>query len=333
MTHSAILKELKAKKYAPVYFLQSDESYFIDEVVSYIEEKVLDEGEKSFNQVVLYGKETNFKQIMDQARQFPMMASHRVVIVKEAQEMSSFEQLTSYIDQPSEQTILVLAYKHKSLDKRKKKIWSALKKNAIILETKKIYDNQIPAHIVDIAKSKKLVISPKVAQVMAENLGASLSKINNEINKLSLNLEPGTEVTLEHVENYVGISKDYNIFEFQKALGQREKTKAYKISEYFARNSKSHPIQMHVGSLYNYFCKLLIAKKYERADNRTFAAKVKINPFFAGEYKNAAKNYTLLQIRNGLEQVHVMDKKSKGLSGRNNENLGIYQEFLFRLFN
>ncbi len=333
MNHTQILKDLKAKKYAPVYFLQSDEPYFVDQVSDYIEKHVLDEGSKAFNQVVLYGKETDFKQVMDQARQFPMMASHRVVIVKEAQEMSTLEKLTDYIAQPSDQTILVLAHKHKKVDKRKKKLWKAISDNAVVLETKKIYDNQIPTYIEKIAKEKGLQMSPQVAQILAENLGASLSKINNELDKLSLNLEKNAEVTMELVEKYVGISKDYNIFELQKALGQRDKNKAYKIIQYFAKNTKAHPIQMHVGSLHGYFCKLLVAKKYERADNRTFASKVKVSPFFAQEYKSAAKNYSLEKLKMTLSQVHLMDKQSKGVDSRNQTTLGIYQQFLFQLFN
>jgi len=333
LNHTQILKDLKAKKYAPVYFLQSDESYFVDQVSDYIEKNVLDEGEKAFNQVVLYGKETDFKQVMDQARQFPMMASHRVVIVKEAQEMSTLEKLTDYIAQPSDQTILVLAHKHKKVDKRKKKLWKAISDNAVVLETKKIYDNQVPSYITKISNEKGLQMSPRVAQVLAEHLGASLAKINNELDKLSLNLEKGTEVNLEHIEQYVGISKDYNVFELQKAIGKRDKSKAYKIINYFSKNAKAHPIQMHVGSLYSYFCKLLVAKKYERADNRTFAAKVKVSPFFADEYKSAARNYSSTQLQKALSLIHVMDKQSKGVDSRNQTTLGIYQQFLFQIFN
>lgn len=333
MNHTAILKDLKAKKYAPVYFLQSEEPYYIDLIVNHIENEVLDEGEKSFNQVVMYGKETDFKQIVDQAMQFPMMASHRVVIVKEAQELSTITELAGYISKPSDQTILVLAHKHKKLDKRKKAIWKALNENAVILETKKIYDNQVPALIMKMAEEKQLKINSQVAAVIAENIGASLSKINNEISKLALNLKPGTEVTAEHVETYVGISKDHNIFELQKAIGMRDKNKAYRIIQYFDRNKKAHPIQAHVGALYNYFSKLFVAKKYQNADNRTFASKVKVSPFFADEYKRAAKNYDLTQLKTAFALVHELDKKSKGVGSRNNSNLGMYQEFLFRLFN
>ena len=195
-TYKAILKDLKAKKYAPVYFLMSEEPYFTDLVTEHIENNILDEGERSFNQVVMYGKETHFKQVLDQARQYPMMAPHRVVIVKEAQELSGLDKLEGYFAQPSPQTILVLAYKHKKLDKRKK-VWKTIKANAVVLEGKRIYENKIPNHIISMGSEEGLQISPKIAQVIAENLGTQLSKIANELKKLSLNLESGTAVISE----------------------------------------------------------------------------------------------------------------------------------------
>jgi len=332
MDHLSIIKDLKKKEYAPVYFLHGDEPYFIDEVVNYIEKNVLNEGERSFNQVVLYGKETDFKQVLDQARQFPMMASHRVVIIKEAQSMRSMDELASYFSKPSPQTLLVVAHKYKSIDKRKKKLWSAIKENAVILESKKLYDNKIPPYIVNLAKTQKLSIDNKTAFVIAEHLGNDLSKISNEIDKLALNLEEGTSVTIDHVQEHIGISKDYNIFEFQKSLGQKNKEKAYRIVKYYDQNKKAHPIQMTVGSLYGYFQKLFIAKKYERGDDRTFASKLKVNPFFAGEYKQAARNYTVPQVKRAFKLLHEMDKKSKGIGTRRATDLGIYQEFLYQLF-
>jgi len=330
--HLSIIKALKKKEYAPIYFLHGDESYFIDEVVDYIEKNILDEGEKAFNQVVLYGKETDSKQVLDQARQFPMMSSHRVVVIKEAQSMRSFADLLSYFQNPSQQTILAIAYKHKTFDKRKKKLWTALKENAIVLESKKLYDNQIPAHILKIAKNKKLNIDNQVAYVIAEHLGNDLGKIANELEKLSLNLAPGATVTPDVVQEYIGISKDFNVFEFQKALGQKNKVKAYKIIKYFSENKKAHPIQISIGSLYGYFQKLFIAKKYERSDDRTLASKIRVNPFFAKEYKTAARNYTPQQIMKAFSLLHEMDKKSKGVETRRATDLGIYQEFLFKLF-
>jgi len=331
-TYTAILKDLKAKKYAPIYLLHADDAYFIDVIVDYIEKEVLDEGERSFNQVVLYGKETHFKQILDQAMQFPMMAERRVVIVKEAQELSSMDGMEGYFKNPSEQTLLVLAHKHKKLDKRKK-IYKAIAEHAVILKTKKIYDNQIPAFVMDIAKEKQLRLPTKVAHMIAENLGSNLSKIANELDKLSLNLQPGSEVTLELVEKYIGISKDYNVFELQKAIGNRDKKKAYQITRHFARNSKTHPIQMNIGALYNYFSKLFVAKKYERASKQDLASAVGINPFFVEEYRIAAKNYDLAKLKRAFMEIHKMDMRCKGVDARHMDLMGIYQEFLFKVFN
>ena len=297
-----------------------------------IENNILDEGERSFNQVVMYGKETHFKQVLDQARQYPMMAPHRVVIVKEAQELSGLDKLEGYFAQPSPQTILVLAYKHKKLDKRKK-VWKTIKANAVVLEGKRIYENKIPNHIISMGSEEGLQISPKIAQVIAENLGTQLSKIANELKKLSLNLESGTAVTLDHVQTYIGINKDYNVFELQKAIGTRNKEKAYRIAQYFAGNKKAHPIQMNVGALYSYFSKLLIAKQYERADNGTLAKHLGVNPYIVGEYKSAVRNFDFSQLRKAIYLVHQMDKKSKGIDIKHSDDLGMYQEFLFGVFN
>jgi len=332
LDHKKILADLKNKEYAPVYFLQGEEAYFIDKIVDYIDHNVLTEGEKSFNQVVLYGKETDFKQVVDQAMQFPMMSSHRVVIVKEAQSMTTLDKLETYLNNPSKQTILVLAHKHKKVDKRKKGFWNAVKKNAVIFETKKLYDNQVPQYIIAMAKDNKLSIDNKTAYILSEHLGNNLSKIANEIDKLALNIPAGTTIDANHIQQFVGISKDYNVFELQNALGQKNKTKAYTIIKYLSQNSKANPIQRNIASFFNYFSTLLIAKKYEKSDDRTFASKAKVNPFFAKDYKSAAANYTMEQIKQALKLIHEMDKSSKGVEVRRSTDMGIYQEFLFKLF-
>ena len=331
-THTPILKDLKAKKYAPIYFLQAEEPYFIDVIVQHIEKEVLDEGEKSFNQVVLYGKETNFKQVMDQAMQFPMMAPKRVVIVKEAQEMRDLDKMEAYFKQPAEQTLLVIAHKHKKLDKRKK-AWKALGDNAIILDGKRIYDNKVPGLIQDMARDHGLGMDAKVAHLMAENLGNNLSKIANELIKLKLNLPAEASVSIQDIETYVGISKDYNIFELQKAIGLRDKNKAYRITQYFSSNKKSHPIQMNIGALYNYFSRLLITKKYERSGPKTVASKLGINPYVVGDYISAARNYSLAEISGAFHHIHIMDRKSKGVDARRSDDLGLYRDFLHAVFN
>lgn len=332
MDYKKILTDLKKKEYAPVYFLQGEEPYFIDQIVDYIDQNVLSEGEKSFNQVVLYGKETDFKQVVDQAMQFPMMSSHRVVIVKEAQSMTTLDKLETYLKNPSQQTILVIAHKYKKVDKRKKGFWTAIKKNAVILETKKLYDNQVPQYIIAMAKDNKLSIDNKTAFILSEHLGNDLSKIANEIDKLALNMPEGSTIDANHIQQYVGISKDYNVFELQNALGRKDKAKAYAIIKYLAQNSKANPIQRNIGSFFNYFSTLFVAKKYEKADDRTFASKAKVNPYFAKDYKAAASNYTMPQIKRAFKLIHQMDKSSKGVEVRRSTDMGIYQEFLFKLF-
>jgi len=332
LDYKKILTDLKKKEYAPVYFLQGEEPYFIDQIVDYIDQNVLSEGEKSFNQVVLYGKETDFKQVVDQAMQFPMMSSHRVVIVKEAQSMTTLDKLETYLKNPSQQTILVIAHKYKKVDKRKKGFWTAIKKNAVILETKKLYDNQVPQYIIAMAKDNKLSIDNKTAFILSEHLGNDLSKIANEIDKLALNMPEGSTIDANHIQQYVGISKDYNVFELQNALGRKDKAKAYAIIKYLAQNSKANPIQRNIGSFFNYFSTLFVAKKYEKADDRTFASKAKVNPYFAKDYKAAASNYTMPQIKRAFKLIHQMDKSSKGVEVRRSTDMGIYQEFLFKLF-
>ena len=332
MDHNQIIDQLKQKKYAPVYFLSAEEPYFIDIVVDYIENNVLDESEKAFNQVVLYGKETDSAQVLDQVMQFPMMASHRVVIIKEAQELKGLENMIPYFNNPSQQSILVLAYKHKTIDKRKT-IWSAIKTNAVVLESKRIYDNQLPAYVKSMVEAKGIKISQKECLLISEYLGNNLSKISNEVEKLALNVETGAQVTPEHIQEFIGINKDFNIFELQNAIGKRNKVKAYSIIKYFSQNEKANPIQRNIATLFGYFTKIFVAKKYQKVDDRTLASKLKVSPFFVSDYKLAAKNYELSQIKYAFNLLHELDKKSKGIDTRRNKPLGLYQEFLYKLFN
>ena len=333
MEYKKILDEIQKKNFSPVYFLQSEESYFVDVIVNELEKTVLQESEKAFNQIILYGKEINARQILDQIMQFPMMASHRLVIVKEAQELRDIEGLTSYIENPSIQSILVFAFKHKKLDKRKKKIWTALKKSATILDAKKLYDNQIPAYINSMTEELELSIDQKSCMLLSQYLGNDLSKISNELNKLALNLEKDTHINTGHIQKYIGINKDFNLFELQKAIGQKDKQKAYRIVKHFSLNVKANPIPRNVAGLYGYFTKLFIAKKYQNTDNKTLASRLKVNPYFVSEYKQAARLYTPEQIKTAFHQLHIMDKRSKGIDAKRADDLGLYQEFLFKVLN
>ena len=255
MTYPQIIKELKAKKYSPIYLLHGNEPYYIDKISRYVEENVLTEGEKSFNQMIMYGKDTDHKTLIDTCSRYPMMASHQVVILKEAQEMKTLKELLPYIEKPVHTTILVICFKHKKFDGRTK-FGKLVKQKALIFESKKLYDNQIPDWIQSYLKDKKLSISPSASVLVAEYLGENLSKVSNELDKLAINLAPGTEVNEKHIQEQIGISKEYNVFELQKALGAKNVVKSNRIINYFISNPK----KIHWSLLLEHY--LLFSQKY-----------------------------------------------------------------------
>ena len=331
MDAEKILGELKKGIYRSVYFLSGEEPYYIDQISDYIENNALDDAGKAFNQVILYGKEIDFKQVIDNARQYPMMAQRRVVIVKEAQEMRSLTQLQSYIEQPSPQTVLVINHKFKKLDKRTG-FAKAIKKHATLLETKKIYDNQLPAYIQQIAKEKKLNIEPKATSLLAEYIGTDLSKINNEIGKLNLRLSEGDTITPQHIQDFVGISKDYNIFELQNALGKRDRAKAFRIVEYFASNEKKNPLIVSINSLYNYFTKVWQTQSLSSLDDRTLASRIGVfSSYFMKDYRLAARNYRQDKLKEILVDLQEYDGFSKGVNRRNPVQGDLLKELVFKI--
>lgn len=333
MEAAQILSELKSGNYKPVYFLSGEEPYYVDQISNYIEENVLDEGEKSFNQVILYGKEIDFKAVVDNARQFPMMAPYRVIIVKEAQEMRSLNGLQSYIENPSPQTILVINFKYKKLDKRTG-FAKALKGKAVLLETKKIYDNQLPGYIDQIVKSKGLKIAPKATSLLADYIGTNLSKINNEIEKLDLRLNDGETINAQHIQDYVGISKDFNIFELQAALGKKDKAKSFQIVEYFAANEKKNPLIVSINALYGYFTKVWQTQSLSTMDDRSLASKIGVfSSFFMKDYRLAARNYTPRKIQEILLDLQEYDGFSKGVDRRNPNQGDLLKELVFKILN
>ncbi|MEO1627422.1 MAG: DNA polymerase III subunit delta, partial [Bacteroidota bacterium] len=232
MTYKDILKDLKAKKYAPIYFFHGDEAHYIDLLCKYMEENILSEAERSFNQMVFYGKDSEAKTIIDTACRYPMMAPHQVVILKEAQDMRGLADLISYIEKPVATTIFLICYKYKRFDARTK-LAKALKSKAVVFESKRLYDNQVPDWIIGYLRDKKLNITEGAAELVAEYLGTDLSRISNELDKLALNLQAGTQVTEKEVQENIGISKEYNVFELQKALGQMDVLKANRIVNNF----------------------------------------------------------------------------------------------------
>ncbi len=313
MTYAQILTQLKKKEYQPVYFLHGKESYFIDGITDYIDKHVLGEAEKAFNHTILYGKEVDFKTVVDVARRFPMMAPYQVVIVKEAQEMRSLKDLLSYVENPSPTTILVIAHKHKTF-KFNTKFGKKIKEKAVVLQAKPLYDNQVPDWIVDYLAKHKFQIDIGAAQLIGEYLGADLSKISNELDKMAINLEPGAKITTKEIEANIGISKEYNVFELQKALGFRDVLKANRIVQYFISNPKKNPMPVVLGALYNYFSKVYMLKFLQNApDQDQLKALGLRSPYFLREYKQSAKSYSRSQLEQVIHLLREYDLKSKGV--------------------
>ncbi len=331
MTYLQIIKEIKAKKYSPIYLLHGAESYYIDKISKYIEDNVLTEGEKSFNQMIMYGKDTDHKTLIDTCSRYPMMASHQVVILKEAQEMKTLKELLPYIERPVHSTILVICFKHKKFDGRTK-FGKLVKQKALVFESKKLYDNQIPDWIQSYLKDKKLTISPSAAALVAEYLGEDLSKVSNELDKLAINLAPGTEVNEKHIQEQIGISKEYNVFELQKALGTKNVVKSNRIINYFISNPKKNPLVVVVGTLFNFFSKVYLTHFLKNSSEREMMEKLGVrHAFFLKDYKLAARNYPFQQSQNVISILKEYDLKSKGVDRVNATEGDLMKEMVFKI--
>jgi DNA polymerase-3 subunit delta len=339
MTFTQIITDLKAEKYSPVYFLHGDESYYIDKISSYIQEHALDESEKAFNLHVLYGKDTDKRALIAIASRFPMMAKRQVVIVREAQDIKNLipksetekekDILLDYILNPVPTTVLVLCHKYKTIDKRTK-LAKTIEKNSVLFESKKLYDNKIPDWITDYIHAKKYRINPRNAMMLSKFLGNDLTLISNELEKLLLNVNAGTEITDAHIEMYIGISKDYNNFELQNALGNKDVLKANRIIAYFASNSKNNPMVVTLGTLFSYFSKILIYHSLKEKTRASVASSLGINPYFADEYMNAAKKYPREKVHSIISDLRVYDLKSKGVDN-NAEDGELLRELVFKI--
>ncbi|TYA78691.1 DNA polymerase III subunit delta [Seonamhaeicola marinus] len=308
-----LVTDIKNKKLKPIYFLMGEEPYYIDKISDYIESSVLSEEERGFNQMVLYGRDVSIEDIVGNAKRFPMMAEYQVVIVKEAQDLSrTIEKLAAYAENPQPTTVLVVNYKYKKIDKRKA-LYKTLKKTGVVYESKKLYENQVADWIRRVLSPKGYQISPKAAQMLVEFLGTDLSKINNELEKLQIILPQGTQISPEHIEENIGISKDFNNFELRKAIGERNAIKAYRIVNYFAENPKDNPMVVTVSLLFNFFSQLLHFHGLSDKSPRNVASALKINPYFVNEYVTAARNYPMRKVSTVVASLRTFDVKSKGV--------------------
>jgi len=330
MSYEKIISDLKKKIYHPIYFLHGDEPYYIDLITDYISEHVLSESEKSFNQTVIYGKETSAEEVDNAARRYPMMANHQVIILKEAQHLKNIDKLVYYAEKPLKSTILVINFKHKKPDKRKK-FFKTLGKNAVIFESKKLYDNQVPAWIEKYLTDKNYNITTKASVLLTEFLGTELSKIKNELDKLMLVLPEGSKIDDAAIEKNIGISKDYNNFELQNALRDKDTVKAFRIAKHFASNPKNNPMILTINSLYYYFSKILTFHYLKDKSKNNAAAELKIHPFFVKDYQAAARKYPIAKAVRIISHLREYDMKAKGLGNVSTTHADLLKELLFKI--
>lgn len=328
-----IINEIKSGNIKPIYFLMGEEPYYIDRLTEYIEDNVLSEDEKSFNQMVIYGRDTTIDEVISNAKRYPMMAERQVVIVKEAQDLSrTIDNLESYVENLQPTTVLVFAYKYKSLDKRKKLV-KLLAKHGVVYESKKLYDNQVGEWLKRVLQGKKLNIEPKAVAMFVDFLGTDLSKIANEINKLAIILPEGSTITPAIIEENIGFSKDFNPFELRKAIGERNQFKAYQIANYFAENQKENPNVLTIGLVFGFFSQLLQYHGLKDKNPKNVAAVLKVNPYFLKDYDIALKNYPMKKVSSIVATLRDVDVKSKGVGANAMPPGDLLKEMLIKIFN
>ncbi len=331
MTAEKILSELKAGSYHPVYFLMGEESYYIDLITNYISEHVLDEGEKSFNQTVLYGKDTDTAGIINTAKRYPMMAERQVVIVKEAQNLKDIDDLVYYVKQPLKSTLLVINYKYKKLDKRKV-LYNELKEHAVVFESNRLYDDKIPGWISAYLSTRNINIESKASRLLTEFLGNDLSKIVNELEKLIITMEgPGNTITSALIERNIGISKDYNNFELQKALIQKDALKAFRIVDYFDKNQKNNPYVVTIAILFAFFSKVLNLHFLKDRSKGNVALALRVSPYFVSDYQAAARRYDPRKTVEVIALLREYDLKSKGVGNVSTPPGDLLRELIYKI--
>jgi DNA polymerase-3 subunit delta len=326
-----IVNDIKSKNTKPIYFLMGEEAYYIDKISDFIENNILTEEEKGFNQMILYGRDVTVDDVVGNAKRYPMMSEKQVVIVKEAQDLSrSIEKLADYAEDPQPSTILVICYKYKTIDKRKK-LAKAIAQKGCLFESKKLYDNQVSDWINAVLRAKGYQIEPKAAHMLVEFLGTDLSKIANELGKLTLIIEKGATISALQIEQNIGISKDFNNFELRKAIGDKELVKANRIIQYFSQNPRSNPLIMTISLLNAFFTQLLLYHGLKDKGKINVGKMLKINPYFIPEYQRAAKNYPMRKVAQVISRLREADLKSKGVGASNLAQGDILKELLFKI--
>jgi len=333
-SYEEICREIKARRFYPVYFLMGEEPYFIDRITDLLLKTVLDEEEQDFNRIILYGADTKVTDVLNAARRFPMMSDYQLVVVREAQLIDKWELLANYVKSPLKSTILVINYKYKTIDRRKS-FAQAIEKNGILFESEKIKDYKLPEFIAQTMRQRSIETEGKAAQMLADFLGNDLDVLNRELDKLLILLadKPVKRITPEIIEQHVGISKDFNNFELQSAIANKDILKANRIAQYFERNPKNHPIQATLPTLFNYFSNLLICfysqdkseKGLMNTLNFRFSVQVK-------DYQAGLRNFTAMKVFNAIHEIRLADARSKGVDATSSLTEGdILKELLYKI--
>ncbi len=346
-TARKIIKEIDERKFKPIYFLMGEEPYFIDKLASYIEENALSEADRSFNQNIHYGSEIDILTLVGEAKRFPMMSDYQLVMVKEGQLIKNLagkdkgeetadtkakDPFLAYCENPAPTTILVICFKGKTLDKRKA-LYKAIDKNGYVFNSEVIKDWNLAKWVGEYVKEKGFRIADKATVMMAEFLGNDLSKIENELSKLAIILPKGTEITEDIIEKNIGVSKEYNVFELQKAISNQDVMKANKIANYFIANPKENPPVVWIANLYGYFTKLLQIHYHvsRNVPMSGIAEKVGIHPFVFNEYEMAAKRYNYAKVSKNISSLRDLDMKLKGVDSGQIPESDLIREFIFKI--
>ena len=330
MSVEKIIADWQKKAFKPVYWLEGEEEYFIDKVINYAEHHILTESEASFNLSIFYGRDASWSEVINTCRRYPMFAERQVVLLKEAQQMRDVEKLETYVENPLLSTVFVVSYKHKRVDGRTK-FAKVLKEKGVLVSTKKMYDNQLPEWTKDLIESKGFSISSKGLSLLVDHIGNDLTRIENEIEKISVNLGKRKTITEEDIEEYVGVSKEFNVFELQSALAKKDLSKAIRIIQYFEANPKAAPIQLILPSLYGFFSKVFMVFGAGTTDEKGVAAAIGVNPFFSRDYLQAAKVYNYEEVEKALLLLHNYNLKSVGVNDSGTEDASLLKEMVIKM--
>ena len=330
MKLDAILAELKKGIYKPVYWLEGDEEFFIDQVMNWAEKRILSEVEASFNLSILYGRDSDWATVINNCKGYPMFGERKVVLLKEAQTMREIEKLESYISAPLSSTLLFIGYKGKKVDGRTK-LAKTLKEKCVLLTTKKLYDNELPEWVKSQVHTKGFTISNKALYLLIDHIGNDLSRMNNEIEKVALNLEGRKEITEDDIEQFVGISKEYNVFELQDALAKKDLYKAIRIAQYFEHNPKAGPLQLIFPSLYGFFSKVQMVFTTPAANEKALALAIGVSEWKIKDYTGAAARYEREAIEKNLLLLHHFNLKSLGIGDAGTGDPELLKEMLVKM--